>query len=148
MAPDVAGPRDVEDLEAVLLETLELSKLRMVDSDAMVELDHYLPAAYVAVNSDNDARWLNRSLGAQRDLHAVCDHVEPAGTGDPPRDWPGLGGAPARPVVAARPTVADARVCGRGRRLARERSFVVDAWELTRFVPTGVAPDGVMWASP
>ena len=55
VAPDVSKPWDLETLEAVLLETLELSKLRMVDSDAMVELDQYLPAMYITTNTANEA---------------------------------------------------------------------------------------------
>lgn len=51
VAPDVTKPWDLDTLESVLLETLELSKLRAVDQDAMVELDHYLPALYFALNA-------------------------------------------------------------------------------------------------
>jgi hypothetical protein len=55
VAPDAAQPWDTETLEAVLLETLELSKLRLVDQDAMTELDHYLPAIYVPSNAAGEA---------------------------------------------------------------------------------------------
>lgn len=55
VAPDVSQPWTLDALEAVLLETLELSQLRMVDATAMVELDHYLPATYVAANAANEA---------------------------------------------------------------------------------------------
>jgi hypothetical protein len=51
VAPDVTKPWDLDTLESVLLETLELSKLRAVDQDTMVELDHYLPALYFALNA-------------------------------------------------------------------------------------------------
>jgi hypothetical protein len=55
VAPDTSRPWDLDTLEAVLLETLELSKLRLVDGDAMAELDQYLPAMYVATNAANEA---------------------------------------------------------------------------------------------
>ncbi len=55
VAPDVSKAWDLETLEAVLLDTLELSKLRMVDSDAMVELDQDLPAMYMTTNTANEA---------------------------------------------------------------------------------------------
>jgi hypothetical protein len=55
VSPDVSKPWDVDTLEAVLLETLELSKLRLVDQDAMHELDHYLPALYFGLNATSDA---------------------------------------------------------------------------------------------
>jgi hypothetical protein len=51
VAPEVTKPWDLDTLESILLETLELSKLRAVDQDAMVELDHYLPALYFALNA-------------------------------------------------------------------------------------------------
>jgi hypothetical protein len=55
VAPNTSRAWDLDALEAVLLETLDLSKLRMVDADAMVELDQYLPAIYVATNAANEA---------------------------------------------------------------------------------------------
>jgi hypothetical protein len=55
VSPDVSKPWDIDTLEAVLLETLELAKLRLVDQDAMHELDHYLPALYFGVNASSDA---------------------------------------------------------------------------------------------
>src|SRR5262249_39195858 len=55
VAPNVSRAWDLDAIEAVLLETLDLSKLRMVDGDAMVELDQYLPAIYVATNAANEA---------------------------------------------------------------------------------------------
>jgi hypothetical protein len=55
VAPNTSRTWDLDALEAVLLETLDLSKLRMVDADAMVELDQYLPAIYVATNAANEA---------------------------------------------------------------------------------------------
>jgi hypothetical protein len=55
VAPDVTRPWTLNSLEAVLLETLELAKLRLVDADAITELDQYLPGAYVATNVANEA---------------------------------------------------------------------------------------------
>jgi hypothetical protein len=55
VAPDATVPWDVGTLEAVLLETLDLASLRLVDPDAMEELDHYLPALYFALNAAGDA---------------------------------------------------------------------------------------------
>jgi hypothetical protein len=54
VAPDQAQPWDLETLEAILLETLELAKLRLVDPDIIEELDHYLPAMYLALNAAGD----------------------------------------------------------------------------------------------
>jgi hypothetical protein len=55
VSPDVSKPWDLDTLEAILLETLELAKLRLVDQDAMHELDHYLPALYFGLNATGDA---------------------------------------------------------------------------------------------
>jgi hypothetical protein len=55
VAPDATRPWDLETLEAVLLETLELAQLRLVDPDALLELDHYLPGLYFALNAANEA---------------------------------------------------------------------------------------------
>lgn len=54
VAPDTTKPWDLEALEAVVFDTLELARLRTVDDEAMVELDHYLPALYFAVNQAGD----------------------------------------------------------------------------------------------
>jgi hypothetical protein len=43
------------DLQRVLLETLELAKLRAVDPQALGELAHYLPAMYFGLNAENAA---------------------------------------------------------------------------------------------
>lgn len=63
VAPDVTKPWDLDTIESVLLETLELSKLRAVDQDAMVELDHYLPALYFALNAAGDT--VTTNIGAE-----------------------------------------------------------------------------------
>ena len=55
VTPDASKPWDLDTLEAVLLETLELAKLRLVDQDSMHELDHYLPALYFGLNATSDA---------------------------------------------------------------------------------------------
>jgi hypothetical protein len=53
--PDLQEPWTVWSLQQVLLETLDLARMRAVDSEALDELGHYLPALYFAVNTDNDA---------------------------------------------------------------------------------------------
>jgi hypothetical protein len=52
--PDVRRPWSVDTLEAILLETLELAKLRLVDLDALREVGHYLPGLYFAFNPAGD----------------------------------------------------------------------------------------------
>jgi hypothetical protein len=54
VAPDVTHAWDLAALEAVLLDALELARLRAVDAEAMAELDHYLPALYFAANAAGD----------------------------------------------------------------------------------------------
>jgi hypothetical protein len=49
------APWTVADLHRVLVETLDLSKLRGVDSEALGELAHYLPALFFAFNANDDA---------------------------------------------------------------------------------------------
>lgn len=51
-APDKAWT--VGDLQRVLLETLDLARLRSVDAEALDETGHYLPALYLAFNANND----------------------------------------------------------------------------------------------
>jgi hypothetical protein len=38
----------------VLLETIDLAKLRAVDAEALNEIGHYLPALYFAFNASGD----------------------------------------------------------------------------------------------
>ena len=51
-APDKAWT--VGDLQRVLLETLDLARLRAVDAEALDQTGHYLPALYLAFNANND----------------------------------------------------------------------------------------------
>jgi hypothetical protein len=44
----------VGDLQRVLLETLDLARLRAVDAEALDQTGHYLPALYLAFNANND----------------------------------------------------------------------------------------------
>jgi len=37
-----------------LLETLDLARIRGVDTDALDDVEHYLPALYFACNTNND----------------------------------------------------------------------------------------------
>jgi hypothetical protein len=50
--PAVASQWSLDALEKIALEALELSKLRMVDPDALRELGHLLPALFLADNPD------------------------------------------------------------------------------------------------
>jgi len=52
--PDLDAPWTVWSLQQVLLETLDLARIRGVDSDGMDEVGHYLPALYFAINTAND----------------------------------------------------------------------------------------------
>jgi hypothetical protein len=51
-APDKAWT--VGDLQRVLLETLDLARLRAVEAEALDQTGHYLPALYLAFNANND----------------------------------------------------------------------------------------------
>jgi hypothetical protein len=48
--PDLEQPWNVWSLQQVLLETLDLARLRAVDPEALDEVGHYLPALYFAAN--------------------------------------------------------------------------------------------------
>ncbi len=52
--PDPRRGWSLETLEAILLETLDLAKLRAVDPDAMEQVGHFLPALYFAFNVNGD----------------------------------------------------------------------------------------------
>jgi hypothetical protein len=49
--PDLDQPWNLWSLQQVLLETLDLARVRAVDMDALDEVGHYLPALYFAVNN-------------------------------------------------------------------------------------------------
>jgi hypothetical protein len=49
--PEVDLPWTVWSLQQVLLETLDLARIRAVDPDALDEVGHYLPALYFACNT-------------------------------------------------------------------------------------------------
>jgi hypothetical protein len=53
--PVVGAPWTVGGLNRVLLETLDLLRLRAVDPAALGDLGHYLPATYLAFNANADA---------------------------------------------------------------------------------------------
>jgi hypothetical protein len=54
--PPVLGrPWTVGGLNRVLIETLELAKLRAVDPAALGDISHWLPALHFAFNVDGDA---------------------------------------------------------------------------------------------
>jgi hypothetical protein len=52
--PDLDLPWNLWSLQQVLLETLDLARIRAVDPDALDEVGHYLPALYFAVNRAGD----------------------------------------------------------------------------------------------
>lgn len=52
--PVVEAPWTVWSLQQVLLETLDLARIRAVDPDALDDVGHYLPATYFAVNTEGD----------------------------------------------------------------------------------------------
>ena len=49
--PEVGVPWTIWSLQQVLLETLDLARIRAVDPDALDEVGHYLPALYFALNT-------------------------------------------------------------------------------------------------
>lgn len=49
------APWTVADLHRVLVETLDMAKLRAVDCEALGELGHYLPALFLAFNANDEA---------------------------------------------------------------------------------------------
>jgi hypothetical protein len=50
--PEVGLPWTVWSLQQVLLETLDLARIRAVDPDALDDVGHYLPALYFACNTE------------------------------------------------------------------------------------------------
>lgn len=52
--PEIGPPWTVWSLQQVLLETLDLARIRAVDSEALDEVGHYLPALYFACNTLGD----------------------------------------------------------------------------------------------
>jgi hypothetical protein len=49
--PDIESPWTIWSLQQVLSETLDLARIRAVDSEALDEVGHYLPALYFAFNT-------------------------------------------------------------------------------------------------
>jgi hypothetical protein len=52
--PEIESPWTIWSLQQVLLETLDLARIRAVDPDALDEVGHYLPALYFACNTAGD----------------------------------------------------------------------------------------------
>ena len=52
--PEIGTPWTILSLQQVLLETLDLARIRAVDSEALDEVNHYLPALYFACNVAGD----------------------------------------------------------------------------------------------
>jgi hypothetical protein len=109
VAPDVTRPWNLLFLEQLLREAFQLSKARLVDQDAMTELDHYLPALTFAMNAAGDTV----STDLRFDNHAFRHQLDEARAAQPPRfDRRGPGSACLRSAVASRATVAVERVQG------------------------------------
>jgi hypothetical protein len=53
--PEIGVPWTIWSLQQVLLETLDLARVRAVDPDALDEVGHYLPAMYFALNTAGHA---------------------------------------------------------------------------------------------
>jgi hypothetical protein len=54
VSPDPSKAWDAATLEAIVSETMELSKLRTVDYDALAGLGQLLPAIFLASNAGGD----------------------------------------------------------------------------------------------
>ncbi len=52
--PDLEAPWTIWSLQQVLLETLDLARIRGVHPDVLAEVGHYLPASYFAFNTAGD----------------------------------------------------------------------------------------------
>jgi hypothetical protein len=52
--PEIGTPWTIWSLQQVLLETLDLARIRAADSEALDEVGHYLPALYFACNTLGD----------------------------------------------------------------------------------------------
>ena len=52
--PDLDQPWNLWSMQQVLLETLDLARLRAVEPDSLDEVGHYLPAIYLAANTAAD----------------------------------------------------------------------------------------------
>lgn len=52
--PELDKPWTVHSLQQVILETLDLARIRAVDPDSLGEVGHYLPAMYFAYNNAGD----------------------------------------------------------------------------------------------
>jgi hypothetical protein len=52
--PDMNRPWNLDTLASIILETIELLKIRTVDMDALEGIGHFLPGSYFAFNSGGD----------------------------------------------------------------------------------------------
>ena len=52
--PEVGVPWTIWSMQQVLLETLDLARIRAVDPDALDEVGHYFPAMYFGINTTGD----------------------------------------------------------------------------------------------
>jgi len=54
VSPDLEQPWSLLSLQQVLLETLDLARLRAIDPETLDDVGHYLPALYFAINRAGD----------------------------------------------------------------------------------------------
>ena len=60
--PVIGAPWTAATLHRVLLETLELARIRLVEAEDLGEAGHFLPATYLAFNAEGDV--VSTDLGA------------------------------------------------------------------------------------
>ena len=116
--PEIESPWTVWSLQQVLLETLDLARIRAVDPDALDEVGHYLPALYFAYNTPATP-FRPTSQRSSRGNHAINHQLDAAGAAQPQRrDEHQLAGQNLRSALAAGAAMAARRVSGRRQRLA------------------------------
>ena len=117
--PEVDSPWTVWSLQQVLLETLDLARIRAVDPDALDEVGHYLPALYFACNTAGDTVSTDFTKIKLEGSHAINHQLDAAGAAQPQcRDEYQLAGQDLRSALAAGAAMAVRRVPGRRQRLA------------------------------
>ena len=75
-------PWTVASLHRVLVETLDLAKLRAVDAEALGEIGHYMPALYLRLQHQRRSR-LDRLRAADEIAHGQTTSRRPGEPGDP-----------------------------------------------------------------
>ena len=70
--PDTAQPWNLGMLSQVLMETIDLARLRAVDLEALDDLGHYLPGLYFAVNQERETASIDFSTLKQLVVRKQC----------------------------------------------------------------------------